>query len=163
MLIMQWQSLLSLTFISAIIINNSWKLVNAAPLPQADYRFESSPEKVILADNSLEIVKQSEPQNLLQQLNLTAEQRQKINQIHQKYKQQMSKKRHALALLQQQLSDMMVGTEAIESIRNKNQQLVNLRQEIGALRFETMLATREILTLQQRKKFRTLVESQESP
>ncbi|MEL6911717.1 MAG: hypothetical protein AAFO85_16140, partial [Cyanobacteria bacterium J06598_4] len=56
-----------------------------------------------------------------------------------------------------QLSDMMVGTESVELLRAKNHQLNTLRQEIGSLRFESMLATREILTPQQRQKFRELV------
>ncbi|MEM7760985.1 MAG: hypothetical protein AAF298_23070, partial [Cyanobacteria bacterium P01_A01_bin.40] len=59
-------------------------------------------------------------------------------------------------------SDMMVGTEPVELLRAKNQQLNNLRQEIGALRFESMLATREILTPQQREKFRDLVNSRQT-
>ena len=96
----------------------------------------------------------------LQQLNLTREQEAKIRQIHYKYRETIRKKRNSLVILQQQLSDMMVGTESVESIRAKNQQLVNLRQEIGALHFESILATREILTPQQRQKFRELVKLQ---
>ena len=57
----------------------------------------------------------------------------------------------------------MVGTEPANLIRAKNQQLVSLRQEIGELRFESMLATREILTPQQRQKFRKIIESQLTP
>ncbi|MEL6495264.1 MAG: Spy/CpxP family protein refolding chaperone [Cyanobacteria bacterium J06623_7] len=102
-----------------------------------------------------------EPQqalSLLQQLDLTGEQQQKIKQIHRQYRQQMLKKKQVIARLQQQLSDMMVGTESIELLRAKNQQLNLLRQEMGRLRFESMLATREILTPQQRQKFRELVQ-----
>ena len=94
--------------------------------------------------------------NIFEQLNLTPEQQQQIKQIHRQYNQQISRKKNSLAKLQQQLSDMMVGTEPVELVRAKNQQLVLLRQEISSLRFESMLATREILTPQQRQKFREL-------
>ena len=94
--------------------------------------------------------------NIFERLNLTVEQQQQIKQIHHQYKQQIRRKRNSLAKLQQQLSDMMVGTEPVESLRAKNQQVVLLRQEISTLRFESMLATREILTPQQRQKFREL-------
>ena len=109
------------------------------------------------------IAHDSDPQqqqiSLFQQLDLTPEQQQQIKQIHRRYGQQMLKKKQTISRLQQQLSDMMVGTEPIELLRAKNQQLNVLRQEMGTLRFESMLATREILTPQQRQKFRELVKN----
>ncbi|MEL6931020.1 MAG: Spy/CpxP family protein refolding chaperone, partial [Cyanobacteria bacterium J06600_6] len=96
--------------------------------------------------------------SLFQQLNLTGEQQQQIKQIQLRYQQQLVKKKQHIAKLQQQLSDMMVGTETVELLRAKNQRLSRARQELGSLRFESMLATREILTLQQRQKFRELVK-----
>ena len=166
MFVAQWRSLclLFLTCASTIIFYSSPNIVHAASIAFKTHRF--SP-KAILADSSLATNKQNAvpnaSANLLQQLNLTAEQQQKIKKVHQQYKQRILKKRRQLATLQQQLSDMMVGAAATEAIRTKNQQLVSLRQEIGTLRFETMLATREILTLPQRQKFRELVESQGEP
>ena len=110
-----------------------------------------------------QIIAQSSSQqqqiSLFQQLDLTPEQQQQIQQIHRRYRQQILKKKQNISRLQQQLSDMMVGTEPIESLRAKNQQLNVLRQEMGTLRFESMLATREILTPQQRQKFRELVKN----
>lgn len=99
--------------------------------------------------------------SLFKQLNLTPEQQQQIEQIHLEYRRQVYSKKQSIAKLQQQLSDMMVGTEPADLLRTKNQQLNNLRREMGILRFESMLATREILTPQQRLKFRELV--QDSP
>ena len=116
-------------------------------------------EMTIVADNEIVTVKQRHS-ILFQQLNLSSSQKEKIKKIHNQYKQQIRKKNNSLSVLQKQLSDLMVGTESVESIRAKNQQLVNLRQEIGELRFESMLATREILTPQQRQKFRDIIESQ---
>lgn len=98
--------------------------------------------------------------SLFQQLNLTQLQHQQLKQIHRQYQRQILKKKNIIAKLQQQLSDMMVGTEPVELLRMKNQQLTMLRQEMSSLHFESMLATREILTPQQRQKFRELVSSQ---
>ena len=117
------------------------------------------PETTAVAENDLITTKQN-PSSLLHQLNLTDKQQEQIKIIHHRYKQQIQKKRSNLDILQQQLSDLMVGTESVELIRAKNRQLVNLREEIGELRFESMLATREILTPQQRQKFREIIESQ---
>ncbi|MEM8673968.1 MAG: Spy/CpxP family protein refolding chaperone [Cyanobacteria bacterium P01_G01_bin.67] len=118
--------------------------------------------ETFMADSSLAIVKQKQSFNLFKQLNLTEDQQRKIKQIHSQYRQQIRRKKNSIDKLQQQLSDMMVGTEPVELLRAKNQQLNNLRQEIGALRFESMLATREILTPQQREKFRDLVNSRQT-
>ncbi len=113
----------------------------------------------IIADTAQIIAQQQQSFNLFQQLDLTEEQQQQIKQIHSQYRQEILQKKGNIAKLQQRLSDMMVGTEPEELLRATNRQLNALRQEIGTLRFESMLATREILTPQQRKKFRELVNS----
>lgn len=125
----------------------------------AFHRQNYSFETVTIADNSLVTTKQN-PSSLLNQLNLTSEQREKIKRIHHQYKQQIRKKRNSLNVLQRQLSDLMVSTEPAELVRAKNRQLVSLKEEIGVLRFESMLATREILTPSQRQKFKEIMESQ---
>ena len=115
--------------------------------------------EVILADRTQIIAQQEQSFSLFQQLDLTEEQQQQIKQIHSRYRQEILQKKGNIAKLQQQLSDMMVGTEPEELLRATNRQLNALRQEIGTLRFESMLATREILTPRQREKFRELVNS----
>lgn len=164
MLSMRGQYSLSLTAIMLFMVHSSSAITDAKLFSfeedQSDRANYPTTTKIIV-DNSQSIGKQQQPPlNLLQQLNLTIEQQQKIGQIHHKYKQQIRRKKNSLSILQKQLSDMIVGTDPVELIRAKNQQLVNLRQEIGALHFESILATREILTPQQRQKFRKLVESQ---
>ena len=115
--------------------------------------------QTIVANNSVENSSQ-QPISLFQQLNLTVEQQQQIRQIHLSYRQQIRHKKNNIAQLQQQLSEMMVGTEPVELLRAKNKKLSILRQELGALRFESMLAIRKILTPQQRLKYKELVNSQ---
>ncbi|HEY9768787.1 MAG TPA: Spy/CpxP family protein refolding chaperone [Coleofasciculaceae cyanobacterium] len=112
-----------------------------------------------IADNSWEVAQQKPTLSLFQQLNLSSEQQQQIKQIHLQYRQKIIKKKNIITRLQQQLSDMMVGTEPVELLRAKNQQLNTLHQEMGLLHFESMLATREILTPQQREMFRKIVDS----
>lgn len=112
-----------------------------------------------IADNSSEMAQQKPTLSLLQQLNLSSEQQQQIKQIHLQYRQKITNKKNIIARLQQQLSDMMVGTEPVELLRAKNKQLNVLHQEVGLLHFESMLAIREILTPQQREKFRKIVDS----
>ncbi len=119
-----------------------------------------STDKITIADTSILSTKQEGASKVLHQLNLTPEQQEQIKIIHYKYKKQLYQKRNNLVILQQQLSDLMVSTKPANLIRAKNQQLVDLRQEIGELRFESMLATREILTPQQRQKFREIMESE---
>ena len=109
--------------------------------------------------NSVENSSQ-QPISLFQQLDLTTQQQQQIGRIHSLYRQQIRHKKNNITQLEQQLSDMMVGTEPVELLRAKNEKLSILRQELGALRFESMLAIRKILTPQQRRKYKELVHSQ---
>jgi periplasmic protein CpxP/Spy len=156
-----WQSLLSFTAITPLIVY-SFPISDFKSLFYRNNQNQYSLASKIIADSS-SAINQQQPYNLFQQLNLTREQEEKIRQIHYKYQEAIRKKKNSLTILQQQLSDMMVGTESVELIRAKNQQLVTLHQEIGALSFESMLATREILTPQQRQKFRELVNLQLAP
>ena len=163
MLTTRWHSALSLaiTTLLIILVMHISPVVAQAKFPLIKPVNSTSWGKNItnIADNPLITTKQH-PSSLLQQLNLTSQQKEQIKRVHHQYKQQIRKKKHSLDLLQKQLSDLLVGTESVELIRAKNEQLVNLRQEIGELRFESMLATREILTPQQRQKFREIIESQ---
>ncbi|MGD1922340.1 MAG: Spy/CpxP family protein refolding chaperone [Pleurocapsa sp.] len=161
MLSTRWHSLFSITattFFIIVIIHISPVFASSRspfPTPNNNQFFKTT----TIADNSVVTGRQN-PSNLLHQLDLTSRQKEQIKRIHQQYKQQIRKKRSNLTILQQQLSDLMMGTESVDLIRAKNRQLVNLREEIGELRFESMLATREILTPQQRQKFREIIELQ---
>ena len=54
---------------------------------------------------------------------------------------------------------MMASAESPTTIRNKHQEILKLRQELGELQLETMLATREILTVEQRQDFAEILRS----
>ena len=137
----------------------SFPVVASSSLPVLKSQTPFLRTEAILADRAQIIAQQKQSFSLLQQLDLTEEQQQQIKQIHLRYRQEILQKKGNIAKLQQQLSDMMVGTEPEELLRATNRQLNALRQEMGTLRFESMLATREILTPRQREKFRELVNS----
>ncbi|MBE9047031.1 Spy/CpxP family protein refolding chaperone [Pleurocapsales cyanobacterium LEGE 10410] len=156
LLIRRRQYLLTIVAIVLSIIYSFPVFAVSTPLSLNKHRHSIT--QTIVADGSFP-EERKESFNIFERLNLTVEQQQQIKQIHRQYRQQIRRKKNSLAKLQQQLSDMMVGTEPIEVLRAKNQQVVSLRQEINTLRFESMLATREILTPQQRQKFRELANS----
>ena len=164
---MQWQYLSILTVVTIIAaetipLSSRLKLTATKQLctqlvecAESDSSFSTS----VLAENIEGSTVKTKPPGLIQQLELTEAQRQEIEQIHRQYRKRILQRKKDLDLLQQQLADMMAGDASIDSIRAKNQELVMLRQEIGELRFESMLATREVLSLEQRRKFREFVES----
>lgn len=154
---MQRQIFFPLIAILVMVLNGNTLFAFAAPSSSQSNLSNFSSSKTIFEDISLKPNQQNQTINFFQQLNLTPEQQDQIVKIHRKYDRQLRKKRNTLYILQQQLSDMMVGTETADLVRSKNNQLVIVRQEIDTLKFESMLATREILTLQQRRKFRDLV------
>lgn len=160
-LMMPWQYFLSFTAITPIILYG-YSVLEASDKYSA-FNTEINQDLITnktLTNNSSYQGKQQKRDSLFQQLNLTSEQEVKIRQLHQEYTQAIRRKENTLATVEQKLSDMLIGTESIESIKIQNQQLMTLRQDIETLRFECMLATREILTPQQRQKFQQLVKLQ---
>jgi protein CpxP len=133
-----------------IFASSSWSLLQG---------HNSFTTETIIAQHSPSVTPQGQTVSLFQQLDLTKEQQQQIKQIHLQYQQQIINQKQIIVRLQQQLSDMMVGTEPIESLKAKNQQLSALRLKMESLHFESMLAIREILTPPQRQKFRELVKN----
>lgn len=106
-------------------------------------------------------VNQSTPGSLFQQLNLSERQKQKIKRIRQQYQAQIVQLKENLQLAQQQLAAMMAGTDSVMVIRAKHEEIAELRQQLATLHFESMLATREILTPQQRQKFAEIMETRQ--
>ena len=96
---------------------------------------------------------------LFQQLNLTTLQQKKIEQIHRLYYPKIIKLRDKLTVAKDELTSMMASTTSATMIRTKHQEILKLRQKLGELQLETMLATREVLTLEQRRNFADLLRS----
>lgn len=100
---------------------------------------------------------------LVQELNLTSEQMQKMQAIRQRYKEQISQRASALRQAQQELRSLMAGTAAAAEVRGKYRQVEELRQQLGESRFESTLAVREILTSEQRLKFTERMQRRPKP
>ena len=87
---------------------------------------------------------------VLQQLNLSTEQLQKLKAIRDRDQTPMRELAKQSRQANKELRDLLAGTESSDVIRTKHTQVLNLQQELQKQHFETMLAMREILTPQQR-------------
>lgn len=90
---------------------------------------------------------------LFQDLNLTPEQNQQIQTIQNQYREQISQRGQGLRQARQELSELMASTAAQNQIREKYRQVAELQQQLGNIRFDSMLAMREVLTPEQRRQF----------
>ncbi len=113
----------------------------------------------LIAENHDSLSNTESKVTLFQQLNLTTNQQRQIEQIHRLYYPEIIKLRKQLAAAKEELTNMMASTESATIIRTKHQEILNLRQELGELQLETMLATREVLTLEQRQDFADILRS----
>jgi len=90
---------------------------------------------------------------LVQALNLTPAQLQKMQAIRKQYKEQISQSRLQLRRSQQHLSNEIAGTAPADQVRATHRRVEALQQQLGDLRFESTLAVRELLTPEQRLKY----------
>jgi periplasmic protein CpxP/Spy len=95
---------------------------------------------------------------LFEQLNLSADQKQKMQAVRDRYKDQISQRMQAMRQARQELETLMAGTANTSQIRDKHRQIMGLRQQLEEVRFESMLAMREILTSEQRSKLAQLMQ-----
>lgn len=105
--------------------------------------------------------KQRQPK-LMEQLNLAPEQKQKLKVIHEQYKDQISQNKQAVRQANKELRDLMASAATADQIRAKHKQVQGLRQDLEKLTFESMLATREILTPEQRLQFTQFMERRQN-
>lgn len=90
---------------------------------------------------------------LFQDLNLTPEQSQQIQAIQDQYQDQISQRRQAVRQARQELLELMASTAAESQIREKYRQVETLKQQVSDIRFDSMLAMRQVLTPEQRRQF----------
>jgi len=110
-------------------------------------RPENRPRRV---DNSRE--------RLIEQLNLTDEQKSKVAAIRQKYQEKTQKLRDTLRSNEQELNSLLSNNASDRDIRSKHQQISRNRQEISNLQFESFLEIRQVLTPAQRTEFSQLMQ-----
>ena len=96
----------------------------------------------------------------LKDLNLSADQVQQMHAIRGQYKDKLSQGRQSVRQSQQELRSLMAGDAPETQVREKYSQLRTLKQTVADTQFESMLATRKILTLEQRHAFAERMKKQ---
>jgi len=96
--------------------------------------------------------------NLMEELDLTAAQRNQLQSIRSEYQPRLMEQKEALSDAYETLRDMMTDDASTSEVRRQHQQVQALRQEMSDLRFESMLEMREVLTPEQREEFAELME-----
>ncbi|AGF51479.1 sll0858 [Synechocystis sp. PCC 6803] len=94
----------------------------------------------------------------MESLDLTDSQKQQLEAIRQKYQGQMQSLSEQMRTSQNELRTLMSGNGSDSEIRAKHNQVANLRQQLGELRFNSMLESRQVLTPEQRQKFSQLMQ-----
>jgi Spy/CpxP family protein refolding chaperone len=97
-------------------------------------------------------------ERLIEQLNLTDDQKSKVAAIRQKYQEKTKKLRETLRSNEQELNSLLSNNASDRDIRAKHQQISRNRQEMSNLQFESFLEIRQVLTPAQRKEFSQLMQ-----
>lgn len=141
-------SILSIALISLVSV-----VTLAKPNPLFSQSFAQNPASPQL--------RQSQPK-LMDQLNLNPEQKQKLKEIHKQYKDKIAQNKQAVSQANKELRDLLASTATADQIRSKHEQVIGLRQDLEKLTFESMLATREVMTPAQRLQFAQLMERRQN-
>ncbi len=94
-------------------------------------------------------------------LNLSADQKQKIQAVRDQYKGQITQRMEAVRQARQELKTMMAGTASASQIRDKNTQITGLKKQLDDVQLESTLAMREILTPAQRTQLAQLMKQRQ--
>jgi protein CpxP len=94
-----------------------------------------------------------QPGGWLKDLNLTPQQLEQIKKIRSQSKEKIAQNLRDLRQAQPELSNLIAGTASQNDVRNKYNQIKNLKQLLADAEFENTLAIREILNPAQRQKF----------
>ena len=95
---------------------------------------------------------------MFEQLNLSADQKQKMQAVRDRYKDQVSQRMQAVRQARQELETMMAGTASASQMREKHRQIIGLRQQLEEVQFESTLAMREVLTPEQRSQLAQMMQ-----
>ena len=95
---------------------------------------------------------------MFDKLNLSADQKQKMQAVRDRYKDQVSQRMQAVRQARQELETMMAGTATASEMREKHRQIIGLRQQLEEVQFESTLAMREVLTPEQRSQLAQMMQ-----
>lgn len=94
----------------------------------------------------------------LERLNLTPDQKQRIQSIRQRYKDPLKQRRAALRQARQELRSLMAGNASQNQIQDKFRQVQSLQQQLAEVQFNSMSEIREILTPEQRQRLAQIMQ-----
>ncbi|ACB51770.1 unknown [Crocosphaera subtropica ATCC 51142] len=132
-------------------IGGTMALANSANEPPSSVLLSET--KILAQQEGNKPRRRDRSEQFQQLLNLSDQQMQQLSAIRQKYRPQMQQLKGKMQAEGQELSQMMQGNTSENDLRDKHQEIVNLRQEMGNLRFESMLEMRKVLTTEQRQQF----------
>ena len=89
-------------------------------------------------------------ERMLQQLDLTPEQREKIDEIQAESRREYETLSEEMRDSHQQMQSLLSSDASSNELRQQHQQMQRLHQQMSDRRFETMLEIREVLTPEQR-------------
>ncbi|NEO57442.1 MAG: periplasmic heavy metal sensor [Okeania sp. SIO3B5] len=101
---------------------------------------------------------QSTEEGVFQQLNLTQEQADKIVEIRQQHQQKIIQSLENLRGAQEELNQMIIATNTDNQLRQKHDEVLQLRRELAELQFNTILKIREVLTPEQLQQWSKLMQ-----
>lgn len=99
----------------------------------------------------------------LKELNLNADQVQKMRAVRTQYQDKINQGRQSVRQSKQELQALMAGDATETQIRDKYNQLKVLKQQVADAQFESMLATRNVLNPDQRRKFASRILKRQQP
>ena len=95
---------------------------------------------------------------IMEELNLSDAQKQEIQSIRESYRPQMQPLHEQLRSEQDELKNLMSSNASDSAIRSQHNEVISIRQELGTLRFESMLEVRNVLDESQRNQLREFME-----
>ena len=98
---------------------------------------------------------------MFEKLNLSADQKQKMQAVRDQYKDQISQRMQAVRQARKELETMMAGQATASQMRDKHRQIMGLRQQLEDVQFESTLAMRELLTSEQRGQLAQLMQQRQ--
>ncbi len=101
---------------------------------------------------------QSNQNRIFQQLNLSDAQTEKIITIRQKNQQEIRQNLQDLRNAQEELNTMITGKGTDNQLRKKHSEVLQLRQELAELQFNTILKIREVLNPEQLQQWSKLMQ-----
>ncbi|UBF25031.1 Spy/CpxP family protein refolding chaperone [Kovacikia minuta CCNUW1] len=124
--------------------------------------------KSLMAQGSPEELPPEEPDGApeppwIKDINLTTEQKNRIQAIHEKTQNAAKNLHQQLRQALEQERSLMAGNATAEQIQQQHQQVQRLFQQLDDQRFEAMLSIREILTPDQRAQVATLMKQHRGP